>query len=72
MPPGQDAKTDKTDDNAIQLLIEGHTAKEIAQVLNLSPQTIEHRIDKLKDRFDARNLVHSVANLVETQVARKE
>ncbi len=72
MPPGQDAKTDKTDDNAIQLLIEGHTAKEIAQVLNLPPRTIEHRIDKLKDRFDARNLVHLVAKLVATQVARKE
>lgn len=71
MPPVQDAKTDTTDDNVIQLLIEGHTAKEIAQVLNLSPRTIEHRIDKLKDRFDARNLVHLVAKLVATQVARK-
>jgi DNA-binding CsgD family transcriptional regulator len=71
MPPVQDAKTDTTDDNVIQLLIEGHTAKEIAQMLNLSPRTIEHRIDKLKDRFDARNLVHLVAKLVATQVARK-
>ncbi|MFN7102870.1 MAG: helix-turn-helix transcriptional regulator [Pseudorhizobium sp.] len=70
--PMQEAKTDITDDNIIQLLIEGQTTKEIAEVLHLSPRTIEHRIDKLKNRFDARNLVHLVAKLVATQVGRRE
>lgn len=69
--PMQAAKTDITDENIIQLLIEGQTTKEIAGLLNLSPRTIEHRIDKLKDRFDAKNLVHLVAKLVATQVGHK-
>lgn len=70
--PMQDAKTDIIDDNIIQLLIEGQTTKEMAELLKLSPRTVEHRIDKLKDRFDARNMVHLVAKLVATQVGHKE
>lgn len=66
----QEVKTDLTDDNIIQLLIEGQTTKEIAELLNLSPRTIEHRVDKLKDRFEARNLTHLVAKIVATQVDR--
>lgn len=65
-----EAKTDLTDDNIIQLLIEGQSTKEIAELLNLSPRTIEHRLDKLKDRFEARNLTHLVAKIVATQVDR--
>jgi DNA-binding CsgD family transcriptional regulator len=70
--PMQEAKTDITDDNIIQLLIEGQTTKEIAEFLHLSPRTIEHRIDRLKSRFEAKNLVHLVAKLVATQVGRRE
>jgi Response regulator containing a CheY-like receiver domain and an HTH DNA-binding domain len=70
--PIQDAKTDITDDNIIQLLIEGQTTKEIGDLLQLSPRTIEHRIDRLKTRFEARNLVHLVAKLVANQVGRKD
>jgi DNA-binding CsgD family transcriptional regulator len=70
--PTREAKTDITDDNIIQLLIEGQTTKEIAEVLHLSPRTIEHRIDKLKNRFEAKNLVHLVAKFVATQVGRRE
>ncbi|MFC3163273.1 helix-turn-helix domain-containing protein [Ciceribacter thiooxidans] len=69
--PMREAKTDITDDNIIQLLIEGQTTKEIAEILHLSPRTIEHRIDKLKSRFEAKNLVHLVAKLVATQVERQ-
>lgn len=72
MPPAQDVRTDMTDDNIIQLLMEGQTAKEMAALLGLSPRTIEHRIDKLKDRFEARNLVHLVAKLVAVQAARRD
>lgn len=70
--PTREAKTDITDDNIIQLLIEGQTTKEIGEALHLSPRTIEHRIDKLKSRFEAKNLVHLVARLVATQVGRRE
>jgi len=72
IPSHQELKTDLTDEGIIQLLIEGHTAKEIADMLNLSPRTIEHRIDKMKTRFGAKNLVHLVAKLVGTQVDRRE
>lgn len=70
--PMREAKTDITDDNIIQLLIEGQSTKEIAEFLHLSPRTIEHRIDRLKSRFEAKNLVHLVAKLVATQVDRRE
>ncbi|WP_168801272.1 helix-turn-helix domain-containing protein [Rhizobium rhizophilum] len=72
IPPSKEAKTDMTDENIIQLLIEGQTTREIAEVLHLSPRTIEHRIDKLKARFEAKNLVHLVAKLVATQIGRRE
>ena len=72
IPPTNEAKTDITDENIIQLLIEGQTTKEIAHALHLSPRTIEHRIDKLKGRFEAKNLVHLVAKLVATQIGRRE
>lgn len=70
--PSREAKTDITDENIIQLLIEGQTTKEIGDFLHLSPRTIEHRLEKLKSRFEARNLVHLVAKLVATQVGRRE
>lgn len=70
--PMREAKTDLTDDNIIQLLIEGQSTKEIAEFLHLSPRTIEHRIDRLKSRFEAKNLVHLVAKLVATQIERRE
>ncbi|MDP9592343.1 UNVERIFIED_ORG: DNA-binding CsgD family transcriptional regulator [Shinella zoogloeoides] len=70
--PMREAKTDITDDNIIQLLIEGQSTKEIAEFLHLSPRTIEHRMDRLKCRFEAKNLVHLVAKLVATQVDRRE
>lgn len=66
--PIKEAKTDITDDNIIQLLIEGQTTKEIGALLHLSPRTIEHRIDRLKTRFEARNVVHLVAKLVASQM----
>lgn len=72
IPKHEEIGTDLTDEGIIQLLIEGNTSKEIAEMMNLSPRTIEHRIDKMKTRFGARNLVHLVAKLVATQVDRKE
>ena len=72
IPSHQEIKSDLTDEGIIQLLIEGNTAREIAELLNLSPRTIEHRIDKMKIRFGAKNLVHLVAKLVGSQVDQRE
>lgn len=56
------------DEAIVQLLMEGRTAKEIALQLGLSHRTVEHRLDRLKDRFGARNLVHLVVMLLGNQV----
>ena len=72
IPFHQEAKTDLTDDGIVQLLIEGHTAREIADMLHLSPRTIEHRIDRMKARHEAKNLVHLVAKLVGAQLDRRD
>ena len=66
--PVKEAKTDITDDNIIQLLIEGQTTKEIGALLHLSPRTTEHRIDRLKTRFEASNVVHLLAKLIASQM----
>ena len=45
----------------ISHLAAGYGAKEIARALNISPRTVEHRIEALKRRFGARNVTHLVA-----------
>ncbi len=72
LPAHKEAKSDITDDCIVQLLIEGHTAREIAELLHLSPRTIEHRIDRMKERLEAKNLVHLVAKLVASQLDQRE
>ncbi|MDH4442653.1 MAG: helix-turn-helix transcriptional regulator [Rhizobium sp.] len=60
------------DEAVVQLLMEGRTAKEIAVQLGLSHRTIEHRLDRLKERFGARNLIHLVVMLLGTQVTQND
>lgn len=60
-PPQAAPARDAIDDTIVQLLVEGMTAKEIAQSTGASPRTVEHRIDRLKTRYGARNLPHLVA-----------
>lgn len=69
--PKENASLDNTDEGIVQLLIEGQTAKEIAVVLNISSRTVEHRIEKMKVRYEARNLVHLTAKLIATYVDRQ-
>ncbi|WP_139020799.1 LuxR C-terminal-related transcriptional regulator [Agrobacterium arsenijevicii] len=45
----------------LQLLTDGAAQKEIGLRLELSPRTIEHRIERLKGRAGAKNLQHLVA-----------
>lgn len=61
---------DTSDEAIVQLLIEGSTAKEIAVLLGLSHRTVEHRLDKMKQRYGARNTVHLVAMLIASHIDR--
>lgn len=69
-PPAGEASLDISDEAIVQLLIEGATAKEIATSLGASHRTIEHRLEKMKQRFGARNVVHLIAMLISTHVGR--
>lgn len=66
--PKNYGKFDVGDEAVVQLLLEGCTAKEIAAQLGLSHRTIEHRLEKLKERFGARNTVHLVVMLLGNHV----
>lgn len=70
--PKRFASFEVDDEAVVQLLMEGLTAKEIAVRLGLSHRTIEHRLDRLKERFGAKNLVHLVVLLLGNQVNGNE
>jgi len=46
-------------------LLEGKTAKEIAQLLHISSRTVEVYIDRLKVRFGSQNKIHLARQLME-------
>ncbi|MBB4143229.1 helix-turn-helix domain-containing protein [Rhizobium rhizoryzae] len=69
--PKTPGRFDIDDEAVVQLLLEGCTAKEIAAQLGLSHRTVEHRLDRLKVRFGARNLVHLVVMLLGGHVNRE-
>lgn len=69
-PSTSEATLDISDEAIVQLLIEGATAKEIAANLGVSHRTVEHRLEKMKQRFGVRNVVHLTAMLIATHVAR--
>lgn len=52
----------------LSLLASGLTAKEAAIRLDISPRTIEHRIDAMKARVGARNVTHLVALMMSAEV----
>lgn len=54
-------KADGIDLSILQLLTEGAAQREIGLKLELSPRTIEHRIERLKAKLGAKNLQHLVA-----------
>ncbi len=61
LPRTSSFNADSIDLNILQLLTEGFSQKEIGLWLQLSHRTIEHRIERLKNRAGARNLQHLVA-----------
>jgi len=46
----RDTRFDDVDLSVLQLLREGKTAREIGSLLDLSPRTVEHRIERIKIR----------------------
>lgn len=70
-PPHRQAKLDATDEIVIQLLSEGATAKEIAADLGISHRTVEHRLERMKERYGAKNTVHLATMLVAMRFDRE-
>jgi DNA-binding CsgD family transcriptional regulator len=69
-PPQRRETLDIADEAIVQLLVEGATAKEIAVSLGVSHRTVEHRLERMKDRYGAKNTVHLVAMLIATHLDR--
>ncbi len=42
----------------LQLIREGYTARDISVRVDLSPRTVEHKLEKLKTKFGARSVAH--------------
>lgn len=68
--PKRQEKLDIADEAIVQLLFEGASAKEMAVTLDVSHRTIEHRLEKMKERYGARNTVHLVAMLMANHLER--
>ena len=62
--PDTNIVVDPTDEAILENLLNGCSAKEIAAELNLSPRTIEHRLEKLNAKFGAKSLPHLAAMFV--------
>ncbi|GEC30921.1 hypothetical protein N181_04930 [Sinorhizobium fredii USDA 205] len=69
-PPQRRETLDVADEAIIQLLVEGATAKETAATLGISHRTVEHRLERMKQRYGARNVVHLVSMLIATHLDR--
>lgn len=62
--PANNLEIDTTDQAILTALTEGMTMKEIAEAVDLSPRTVEHRLERLKKQTGARSLPHLAALFV--------
>lgn len=62
--PAQNLNLDNIDEAILLHVMAGESAKEIAVQMNLSPRTIEHRLERLRKQVGARSLPHLVTMLV--------
>lgn len=69
-PPQRQERLDVGDEAILQLLVEGATAKEIAAALGISHRTVEHRLERMKERYGARNIVHLVSMMIAKHLDR--
>ena len=58
---GRDTRFDDVDLSILQLLREGLSAREIGNVLKLSPRTVEHRVERMKSRASVRAIIPLLA-----------
>ena len=58
---GRDIRFDDVDLSILQLLREGLSAREIGKVLELSPRTVEHRVERMKARAGVRAIIPLLA-----------
>jgi DNA-binding CsgD family transcriptional regulator len=69
------SQIDDVDLNLLQLLRDGLSTKEIGSRIKLSPRTVEHRLERLKTKMQARSLTHlvalSIANGLENRAGNK-
>lgn len=61
-------QVNEVDRNILWLLCEGYSQKETAHRINLSPRTVNNRMDFLKRRFKAGTTVHLVMILLKEGV----
>lgn len=47
----------------LDYLMKGVSITEISKLLSISPRTVEYYTQKLKDRFEAENVVHLVSKV---------
>lgn len=62
--PAQNLNLDNIDEAILLHVMAGESAKEIAVHMNLSPRTVEHRLERLRKQVGARSLPHLIAMLV--------
>jgi Response regulator len=62
--PAQQLNLDDTDVSIVLHLMAGETAKEIAHQMDMSPRTVEHRLERLRKQVGARSLSHLVTMLI--------
>nr|WP_276314807.1 helix-turn-helix transcriptional regulator [Rhizobium changzhiense] len=70
--PIADTHVDEIDHAVLQLLYQGFSAKEIAQHVELSHRTVEHRIERMKARLGARTLPQLVALSIANGLSGKD
>lgn len=62
--PTKHLEIDGTDEAILTALIQGMSVKEIGAVVDLSPRTVEHRLERVKKQIGARSLPHLTALVV--------
>lgn len=62
--PARNLEIDAADQAILLALVEGMSVREIATEVDLSPRTVEHRLERVKKQIGARNLPHLAALFV--------
>ena len=57
--------------NCLLLLVQGKTAKQIAQILNLSFRTVEHHIEAIKNKYNCSNRSELITIALQLKQIRK-